>query len=279
MVVLAVLIVVWEIAKQLSIDYYECQLKIAKEVGDKDGEGLGYVSLGKSFELQGSLFKALDCFNSSVKMFNIIRHDLKGKDKWKSNYCNMYEFAYTSRWRLLLKQGKVVEALFAAEQGRAQALNDLMEFNYGFETYYHQLHTQEESIHNSFSFLPSIAVFLAIDERDIVFWVVQDGKNVELRKKELSDDSSIHLSGFLKMLIVTASLEIGVKRDLKCEDRSLDKLGDEKMANGRSPQTPPEPVPLKTNALRTFYEHFISMVPNLYCRSIVSGSLCCIHGL
>ena len=152
-----------------AIDYNECQVKVAKEVGDKDGEGLGYVSLGKSFELQGSLSKALDCFNSSVRMFNIIRHDLKGKDKWKSNYCNIYEFAYTSRWRLLLKQGKVVEALFAAEQGRAQALNDLMEFNYGFETTYHQLHTQEKSIHDSFSFLPSIAVFLAIDERDIVF--------------------------------------------------------------------------------------------------------------
>ena len=86
---------------------------------------------------------------------------------------------------------------------------------------------------------------------------------MELRKKELSDDSSINLNGFLKMLIVTASLEIGVKSDLKCEDRSLDKLGDEKMANGRSPQTPPEPVPLQTNALRTFYDIIIDPIADL----------------
>ena len=117
----------------------------------------------------------------------------------------MYEFAYTGRWRVLLKQGKVVEALCAAEQGRAQALNDLMEFNYGFQATYQQLHAQQESIFDSFSFLPSIAVFIAIDEREIVFWVVQDGKDVELRKKELSDNS------FLVLLIVTASIEVGTR--------------------------------------------------------------------
>ena len=169
----------------------------------------------------------------------------------------MYEFAYTGRWRVLLKQGKVVEALCAAEQGRAQALNDLMEFNYGFQATYQQLHAQQESIFDSFSFLPSIAVFIAIDEREIVFWVVQDGKDVELRKKELSDNS------FLVLLVVTASIEIGVRRDLKCEDRSLDKLGDRKVANERYLQTPPEPVPAQTNALRTFYDIIIDPIADL----------------
>ena len=240
-----------------AIDYYECQLKISKEVGNKAGEGLSYGGLGKCFELQGSLSKALDCFNSSVRMFSITWHDLKGKDKWKINYRNMYEFAYAGRWRVLLKQGKVVEALCAAEQGRAQALNDLMEFNYGFQATYQQLHAQEESIYDSFSFLPSITVFIAIDAREIVFWVVSDGKDVQLRKKELSDMSC------LVLLIVTASIEIGVKRDLKCEDRSLDKLGDKKVANERSPQTPPEPVPVQTNALRKFYDILIDPIADL----------------
>ena len=90
--------------------------------------------------------------------------------QWKISYRNMNELAYTSLWRSLLKQGKVAEALFAADQGRAQALNDLMELRYGFETTYHQLHKPEVSKHDSFSFLPSnsIAVFMAADERDIV---------------------------------------------------------------------------------------------------------------
>ena len=250
-------------AYKTAIDYHECQLKIAKEVGDKAGEGLAYGTLGKCFELQGSLSKALDCFNSSVRILNVIRNDLKGKDKWKINYRNTHEFAYTGRWRVLLKQGKVVEALFAAEEGRAQALNDLMEFNYGFETTYHKLHTQEERIHDSFSFLPSKAVFVAMDNRDIVFWVIKDGKDVELRKRELSDNSSISLNGFLELLIVTASMEIGVRRDLKCEDRSLNKLRDEKIANGRSSQTPPEPLPVQTDSLRTFYDIVIDPIADL----------------
>ena len=75
------------------------------------------------------------------------------------------------------KQGKVVEALLVAEQGRAQALNDLLETNYGFETTHHyHLPTPGEISCESFSFLPSIAVFIATDRRSIVLWVVQDGK-------------------------------------------------------------------------------------------------------
>ena len=114
-----------------TLDYLERELKIAKEVGDKGGTAKSFFNLGKIFELQQSLPEAINCFHSSVEMFNIIRHDFKRKDEWKISYRNMYEKSYTSRWRLLLRHGEVGKALFAAEEGRAQALNDLMELNYG----------------------------------------------------------------------------------------------------------------------------------------------------
>jgi len=245
-----------------AIDYYERHLKIAQEVGDKVRAAVAFRCLGMSFELLKLFPKALDCFYSSVRMLNIIRHDLKGKDEWKINYRNMHEIVYFCLWRLLLNQGKVVEALFAADQGRAQALNDMMELNYGFETSYCQLHTQEERTFDSYSFLSSTAVFITIDERDIVFWIVQNGREVELRKKKF-DDCSINLRDFLRSLIVTASQEIGVRVGVKCEDRSLDKPRGEQVVNGRSPQTPAKPVPFQLNALRMFYHVIIEPIVDL----------------
>jgi len=244
-------------------EYHERGLEIAKEVGKQAETAIAFFNLGRTFELQRSLRKALDCFHSSVKMFNSVRHDLKGKDEWKISYRNMYEMAYTSLWRLLLKQGEVEEALIAAEQGRAQALNDLMELHYGFKTNHSQLYHPEEIACNSISFPRSVTVFMAIDEQDIVFWVVQEGKQVELRKKDLSHNCSLNLNDFLKSLIETASQEIGVRAGAKCEDRSLDKPSDEQMANERSSQTPPKPVPFQMNTLRTLHDIIIEPIADL----------------
>ena len=171
----------------------------------------------------------------------------------------MYDMAYTSLWRLLLKNGKVAEALFAADQGRAQALNDLMELNYGLETTYSQLYTTEESTYESFCFLPSTVVFIATNAQDIVFWVAQDGNDVHLRIMKRTDDHSMNLRDYLESLIVTASQESGIGDGIKCEDRSLDKLGDSR----RSPQTPAKPVPLQMNALRMLYDVIIDPIADL----------------
>ena len=59
--------------------------------------------------------------------------------------------------------------VFASNQGRGQALNDLMELNYGFETTSCQFHFREENRYHSFTFLPAITVFTAINEHDVVF--------------------------------------------------------------------------------------------------------------
>ena len=135
-----------------------------------------------------------------------------------------------------------------------------MELNYGLETVHSHL---EKNTCYSFRSLPSTAVCMAIDEQDIVFWVVQEGKDVELRKKELCDNTSMNLNDFLKSLIVAASQEIGVKAGVRCEDRSLDKLRDEQVANERSPETPITPVPLHTSALRTLYDIIIDPIADL----------------
>lgn len=67
----------------------------------------------------------------------------------------MHQDVYTSLWRLLLKQGKVREALIAADQGGAQALNDLIKLNYGSKTPFYSSAQTEETTLQALSCLPS----------------------------------------------------------------------------------------------------------------------------
>ena len=74
--------------------------------------------------------KAVDNFFSAVDVFNTLRSLLKSQYNWKINFRELHEAAYAALWvsfhlwMSLLTIGKIDEALFAAEQGRAQTLCD-----------------------------------------------------------------------------------------------------------------------------------------------------------
>ena len=117
---------------------YNLVLKIAKEIEDKFLEAMAYCALGCVFELQGGLPKAVEHYQASINLFNSLRVLLKSKDEWKVNFRNQYRTAYTGLWRVLVKQGNVDEALFVAEKTRAQALTDLMESSFCGGTSQHE---------------------------------------------------------------------------------------------------------------------------------------------
>ena len=48
----------------------------------------------------------------------------------ESLFQNHYQLAHTGLCRVLVEQGNIDEALFAAEKGRAQTLKDLMESSF-----------------------------------------------------------------------------------------------------------------------------------------------------
>lgn len=75
--------------------------------------------LGQNFESLRILNEALNHYQSSVTICNDLRVGLQFEDEWKISLRDVYQDAYTGLWRLLVKQGKVVEALVAAEEGRA----------------------------------------------------------------------------------------------------------------------------------------------------------------
>ena len=65
-----------------------------------------------------------------MDVFNTLRSLLKSQYNWKINFRELHEAAYAALWvsfhlwMSLLTIGKIDEALFAAEQGRAQTLCD-----------------------------------------------------------------------------------------------------------------------------------------------------------
>lgn len=62
-----------------------------------------------------------------------------------------------------MKQDKVVDALLAADQGRAQALKYLMEVKYRFGGTFQQSSPVEDNIHDILNSLPPNTVFIAVD--------------------------------------------------------------------------------------------------------------------
>ena len=236
-----------------AIEYHERHLKVAKEVGDRAGEAMSFHNLGVCLEVNGSPLEALDCYYASVKIYNDVRHSLLFKDEWKIGYRDSYNRTYTSLWSLLLKQGEVVEALFAAEQGRAQALQDLMNSKYANETE----HKMEEAIFDTCSSLPTNTVFLALIDGEVIFWIIQNGHDVQLRRKKICLKGAV--TTVAQFLIDNALQKIGVRSDVKCEDRSLDRTSDVKGI----PQTTSQPTHFDINPLRALYNIIIDPISDL----------------
>ena len=172
---------------QKAIHYHERCLEIAKKVGDKVFIGNAFNNLGVTFLFIGSLCQAEECFLHSIKTFNNVRRDLAFNDDWKVSFRHLYQTVYVTLLRLLLQQGKVVEALLCAEQGRAQALNDLMEFKYASKDTRAESCTEIKNITDIYSYLSSNAVFIALGNQVVNFWVLQKGKDVQRRAKRIPD--------------------------------------------------------------------------------------------
>lgn len=99
----------------------------------------------------------------------------------------MRHAAYVSLWHSLVEQQKITEAVVAAEQGRAQALKDLLQLNYSSEAEPVDSGTANECLDDLLSCVPSNTVFMALVKKELFFWIFQKGKEVQLRRKEIED--------------------------------------------------------------------------------------------
>ena len=196
-----------------AIEFHQQSLSIAKEIGDKYVEQKTYNSLGCSFQQLHDFREAEKCYESSIKVFEELRFLLQEKDEWKISFRDKLE-AYSYLWIVQLLQSKTKEALLTAERGRAQALTDLMESQYGAKSTPSPSKEQMEKITNISNLISSPTTFLVEAFESLHFWVLHKGQEWQYMYKELSYT--------LKDMTDKAYNQILDTKPARCEDRSLD---------------------------------------------------------
>ena len=200
-----------------AIEYHRKALSIAKETGNKILEATANEFLGND-HFRNDVCTAEDFYKWSVRLFDELRGLLQSSDRWKIDFRNLYKACYINLWRVQLQQNKTMEALFTAERGRAQALMDLMESQYGVKSV-HPMSAEKTSIISSIpSHLPSQTIFFAEASSSLNFWLLQKGL-CHIERKEISDS--------MESLTHKTYKQIGVFKKVMCENRSLDGPADE----------------------------------------------------
>ena len=97
---------------QQAIEYHKKQLKIAKEVADMFLEGMSYEYLGRTLMLSGSLDEAVVHFKFSVKTFDTIRKSFISEDACKISFRKHFISSYRYLCRVLIALQKTDEALY-----------------------------------------------------------------------------------------------------------------------------------------------------------------------
>ena len=248
---------------ETSIDYYECQLKISKELGNTLDEGMTYSNLGEYFELLGQSPVAIEYYQQGITFLNNIRDCLQLKDELKIRLRDRFQRTYAALWRLMLTEGDVTEALFSAEQGRAQGLKDLMELNYSFKRSdaYGGSGTGVKTVNELLSYLPPNTIFIAFGENELIFWVCQRGKEFELRKKQIRSENEDET--FLKDLLQVLQQETGISGLVKCEDRSLELADSMVLKRSSQHEKQTQHLNLQRSALSTLYDTMIEPIQDL----------------
>ena len=260
-----------------AIDCHKRQLKIAKELGDSLGEAIACSNLGGSFKYLDQVPVAVGYYQLGITLFNDVRNRLHLHDELKVSLRDQYQRIYAELWRLMLAEGKVTEALFSAEQGRAQGLKDLIAFSYGFEMADAESDQEDSTFHEISSRIPLNTIFMAFAENELVFWV-KKGKGFELRRKLISWQDEIDT--FFECLVEVVGQEIGVRHYVNCEDRSFQLVKDKTLeverstGDGRKTQQ----LHLQSSGLNTLYDIIIEPIQDLLVGSelifVPEGPLC-----
>ena len=164
-------------------------LKIAVEIGDRAGEVMAYHNIGSLFLFLEQFEEAVDNFVSTMDAFNSSRFLLKSEDNWRIKFRELQERTCTGLCRSLLGIGKVDEALFAAEQGRAQVLSDNLLIQYKPPTPLSAASIDtKETISCLFADLSTPTIFLAIEGLTINIWFLRREKKIAFRQGMLEGD-------------------------------------------------------------------------------------------
>ena len=260
---------------QQAIQYHQTHLQIAKDLGSKVSEASSHYSLGCVFQSMASFREAVDSYRSSVALFDIIRALLQSEESWKRSFRELYHKVYSALWRCLLKIGKNDEALCAAEQGRAQALIDLLMMQYGFTGLWPLSCDARDAISYISQVSNTQTVFLATEENRINIWVLGMGNEVVFRQVEIEGEPA--LDDPVCILLETAFEKIGAA-GVRCENRTIDELTSDPPSTRQEKNATGESAYCTNNALQPLYDVIFSPIADLLHGDelviVPDGSLC-----
>ncbi|XP_068744009.1 tetratricopeptide repeat protein 28-like [Montipora capricornis] len=230
-----------------AIVYHNQDLSIAKEVGNPIGQAKACYCIGVVHEFLDSLMKALNYYRLSIHYFEETRRLLQSEDAWKISFRDTNGFAYTALWTALLKNGEVDEALYAAEQGRAQALADILKMKYGIDE--KPTCTMKVTMSFVMNDLPSQTVFTALKGNMISFWLLREDIGINFRQRKIKEGSACSL-------MKSTFKEINVGTVVRCENRSLNRQPSNFSSSG-------EAVEPTVQSLQPLYDVLVSPIADL----------------
>ena len=207
-----------------AIKFHQQSLSIVKEIREKALELKVHSNLGRCFQKLHDFRTAEECYESSIKVFEEMRFLLQEKDEWKICFRDQLK-TYSNLWIVQLLQSKTKEALLTAERGRAQALADLMESQYGVKSTPSASKERIERITNISSLVSSPMTFLVEAFPSVFFWVLHKGQEWQCTAKKINHTLESLTNKMYKQIVPK---QIGVLQlNAGCEDRSLDDPDDE----------------------------------------------------
>ena len=247
---------------QKGTEYNKKDLKIAIEIGDRAREGRAYHNIGNGYLKLGQFDIAVDNFVSAVNVFNTLRSLLTSEDNWKIKFRELYETTYTSLWTSLLRIGKINEALFAADQGRAQTLYDNLLIQYGLSSPLSCATADpKETKIRLLTELSSQIIFLGLEGLRINIWFLSRGKKVAFRQGML--DADITEKDPTLALLQAALRKIEAEVEVRCEDRTYDELDNESLPSRQVCEEVEKSCRSSDNPFRPFYDAVIGPIVDL----------------
>ncbi|XP_074627332.1 uncharacterized protein LOC141885317 [Acropora palmata] len=249
-----------------AIEYHEKDLEITIEVGNRAAEGMSHHNIGHGYFSLGQFENALDKFDSAVKVFNTLRSFLKSEDDWKINFRELYDKSYCAKWRSLLKIGKIDEALFAADQGRAQTLSDNLLIQYELALPSSDaIFDSKERMSRFLTELSIPIIFLATEGLAVNIWFLSRGKEIAFRERRL--EASITGKDPIRVLLEATLEKIRPDDSAEtCEDRTFGRELDNVVPSSGEvcgEEVGNVPLPPSNNAFKPFYDAVIGPIEDL----------------
>ena len=241
-----------------AIKHHKQYFSVSKEVGDMVDQGTACYMLGLDYESTASFSEALDYYRSSIRLFDYSRKLLQTEDTWKIGFHERHRRVYTALWRILLKAGKPVEALCIAEQGRAQALMDVLKRQYGVDSLPSTSVEPKKKIAGMLNNLSTQTVLIAFDKTNttINFWMLRKDRHIFFKQKKIEHgDTSLSMDTILK--------EIGAGVRVKCENRSMDELAYEPSSNREDVGEKDKSCTSSVNSLCPLYDAIIGPIAHM----------------